>query len=76
VIHVNTDTRVIFIHGIARYESIVEAVETALGKKWRFRGTWVMVGIADDESRGMTTGLPFSPPQEERNKVGFKRPTP
>jgi hypothetical protein len=76
VIHVDTDNKIIFLHGINRHGVIVEAVEEALGKKWRNRHEWTTVGIADDLSRGMTTGLPFSPPQEERNQVGFKRPKP
>jgi hypothetical protein len=53
--------------------AIEDAVLEAIGRKrWINRGEWTVVGLADDNSRGMETALPFSPPQEDRTPVGYK----
>ena len=73
MIHVNPDSKIIFIRGPERMHRIVEAVEDVIGKAWRHRAEWVIVGLADDDSRGLATGMPFSPPEQERNPVGYKQ---
>ena len=74
MIHVIPDSKIIFVRGPERMHRIMEAVENAIGKAWRNRGEWIIVGLADDDSRGLSTGLPFSPPDQERNPVGYKTP--
>jgi hypothetical protein len=73
MIHVLVDTKIIFVRGVYKMSAIEEAVlEATERKRWVNRGEWTIVGLADDNSRGMETALPFSPPQEDRNPVGFK----
>jgi hypothetical protein len=73
MIHVLVDTKIIFVRGVYKMSAIEEAVLEAIDRKrWINRGEWTIVGLADDNSRGMETALPFSPPQEDRNPVGFK----
>jgi hypothetical protein len=73
MIHVLLDTKIIFVRGVYKMSAIEEAVLEAIDRKrWINRGEWTIVGLADDNSRGMETALPFSPPQEDRNPVGFK----
>ena len=74
MIHVIPDSKIIFVRGPERMHRIVEAVENAIDKAWRHRSEWIIVGLADDDSRGLSTGLPFSPPDQERNPVGYKKP--
>lgn len=72
MIHVSPESKIIFVRGPERMNKIVQAVQEEIGKVWRDRGEWVIVGLADDDSRGLSTGLPFSPPQEERSPMGYK----
>jgi hypothetical protein len=73
MIHVLVDTKIIFVRGVYKMSAIEEAVLEAINRKrWINRGEWTLVGLADENSRGMETALPFSPPQEDRNPVGFK----
>jgi hypothetical protein len=73
MIHVLVDTKIIFVRGVYKMSAIEEAVLEAIDRKrWINRDEWTIVGLADDNSRGMETALPFSPPQEDRNPVGFK----
>ena len=73
MIHVLVDTKIIFVRGVYKMSAIEEAVLEAINRKrWINRDEWTLVGLADENSRGMETALPFSPPQEDRNPVGFK----
>lgn len=73
MIHVLVDTKIIFVRGVHKMSAIEEAVLESIGRKrWINRDEWTVVGLADDNSRGMETALPFSPPQEDRNPVGYK----
>ena len=73
MIHVLVDTKFIFVRGVYKMSAIEEAVLEAIDRKrWINRDEWTLVGLADENSRGMETALPFSPPQEDRNPVGFK----
>jgi hypothetical protein len=73
MIHVLVDTKIIFVRGVYKMSAIEEAVLEAIDRKrWINRDEWTLVGLADENSRGMETALPFSPPQEDRNPVGFK----
>lgn len=73
MIHVLVDTKIIFVRGVYKMSAIEEAVlEATERKRWINRDEWTLVGLADENSRGMETALPFSPPQEDRNPVGFK----
>ena len=73
MIHVLVDTKIIFVRGVHKMSAIEEAVLDATDRKrWINRSDWTIVGLADDNSRGMETALPFSPPQEDRTPVGYK----
>ena len=73
MIHVLVDTKIIFVRGVYKMSAIEEAVLEAIDRKrWINRDEWTLVGLADENSRGMETAHPFSPPQEDRNPVGFK----
>lgn len=72
MIAINEHNKMVFVRGVYRFEVIVAAVEQHLEKKWRRRGEWLIVGIADDESRGLTTGLPFDPVRVDMEPIGFK----
>jgi hypothetical protein len=74
MVHVNIDQRIIFVKGPVRYRAIEEAVCVALGvKAWRNRGEWLVVGLADEESKVIITGNAFDPPIVEREPIGFKK---
>ena len=74
MIHVEVESRIIIVRGARSMAAIEKAVLDATGRsQWRFRGTWTIVGLADDVSHGITTGMPFSPPDADRPSVGFKR---
>ena len=54
--------------------AIEQAVLEATGKKrWLNRGEWNIVGLADESSHGLSTGMPYSPVDDGRPVVGFKR---
>jgi len=72
MIAVNEHNKMVFVRGVYRFAVIVEAIEQHLGKKWRNRGEWLIVGLADEESKGLTTGLPFDPSRVEMEPIGFK----
>jgi hypothetical protein len=72
MIAVNVNNKMVFVRGVYRMAVIVEAVEESLGKQWRKRDEWLIVGLADDESKGLSTGLPFDPPRVETEPIGFK----
>ena len=72
MIHVDAVNKIIFLHGINKHLAIVLAVEAETGKKWRNRHEWTTVGIADDLSKGIITGLAFDPPRVEQEPIGFK----
>ena len=51
MIAVNEHNMMVFVRGVYRFAVIVEAIEQHLGKKWRNRGEWLIVGLADEESK-------------------------
>lgn len=74
MIHVEVESRIIIVRGVRTFASIEAAVLEATGKKrWTDKMKWTIVGLADDVSHGITTGMPFSPPDADRPSVGFKR---
>ena len=74
MVHVNVESRIIFVRGPVRYRAIEEAVCEALGVKvWRNRGEWLVVGLADEESKVITTGNDFDPPHVDREPIGCRR---
>ena len=68
----NVEIKTVFYRGRYRLKALREAVLEATGwSRWHGQDEWIMCGLADDDSRGLATGMPFSPPQEERTTVGF-----
>ena len=54
--------------------AIENAVLEATGKRrWTNRNDWTIVGLADETSHGLSTGMPYSPVDDGRPPVGFKR---
>lgn len=73
MIHVLPESKIIFVRGIRSMAAIEAAVLEATGKsRWTRRGAWNIVGLADDNSQGIVTGMPFSPPDDGRHTVGYK----
>ena len=75
MIHVNVEIKAIFYRGPYRFKALRLAVLEATGwTRWHNQDEWIFCGLADDDGRGLSTGLPFSPPDQERNPVGYKTP--
>lgn len=73
MIYVDAETRIIMVHGAHTMEAIEQAVlHVTERERWTYRKRWVIVGIADERSLQLTTGMPFSPP-DDRAPVGFRR---
>lgn len=73
MIHIEEGPKLIFVRGVHTMAEIEEAFLETTGKKrfqWR---AYTIVGLADDNSKGLETALPFSPP-EERREIGFRLP--
>ena len=72
MIYIPHNTRIVVVRG-ARTMIDVEAeiLKVTGGKRVKWRD-WTIVGLADDDSKGITTGMPFSPPDAERESPGFK----
>jgi hypothetical protein len=68
------EPRLIFIRGIHTAKAILTAYIEQTGKRRLKWSEWTIVGLADDESRGLSTALPYHPPDAEREAVGFKIP--
>lgn len=74
MIRVEPESRIIIVRGVRTMAAIEAAVLQAIGKKrWTDRNAWTIVGLADDISHSIVAGMPFSPPDENRPTVGFKR---
>ena len=54
-------------------KQIEQGVIEATGKKRVIWREWTVVGLADDNSTGIQTGMPYSPPDDDRQAIGFKR---
>lgn len=72
MIHVDPENKLIFVKGVHSLAKIEQEVlaQTDL-KKWNWR-SYTIVGLADDNSLGLQTALPYQPPPDDRNEVGFK----
>jgi hypothetical protein len=74
MIQVLEESKIIFVRGVRSMAAIEQAVLEATGKKrWISRGEWNIVGLADESSHGLSTGMPYSPVDDGRPVVGFKR---
>lgn len=72
MISVRKELKLILVRGIYRVADIERAVLKATGgKRWERRGDWIIVGLADDDARGINTGLPFTPP-DTTDMIGFR----
>lgn len=72
MIHIDEETKIIFVRGVhsmARLEQ--EYFEQTGKKKWNWR-SYTIVGLADDNSRGLQTGMGFCPPFDGGDEIGFK----
>lgn len=73
-IYFAVEPRLIFIRGIHTAKAIMAAYAEQTGKKRLKWSEWTIVGLADDESRGLATALPYHPPDDDRQAIGFKIP--
>lgn len=75
MISVNVESKIVFVRGVYRWRSVREAVLEVTGRKTLPRDfdAWLIVGLADDQSSTITTGLPFSPPDDRTHVEGFRR---
>lgn len=72
---VKMGARIVFVRGIYRVEQIEAAVLEMTGLKrlprdWK---KWMVVGLADEQSRNIVSGMPFSPPDDRPIVYGFRR---
>ena len=75
MIHVDPDNRIVFFRGPYKARALRLAVLEATGwARWYKQDEWLIVGLADEDSRGLSTGMPFSPPDSERQPVGYRQP--
>jgi hypothetical protein len=75
MITVRKELKMIIVRGIYRVADIERAVLKATGgKRWDRRGDWILVGLADDDARGINTGLPFTPP-DSTDGIGYRLPS-
>lgn len=73
MIYIHVETRIVVVRGAHTMNAIEEAVlEATQRKRWHDRARWVVIGLADEHSTMLTTGMPFTPP-DDRNPVGFRR---
>jgi hypothetical protein len=72
MIQAKADIQVVFVRGAHKIKDIRAAIAKATGKKNPPYAEWLVVGLADDVSHGIHTGMPFSPP-DDRTEVGFLR---
>jgi hypothetical protein len=74
MILVRPDSKLIFVRGCYRFGPIREAVLEAIGTKRLPRDfdQWLIVGLADDDAKVITTGMPFSPPDDRMEITGFR----
>lgn len=68
------EPKLIFVRGIHTAKQILAAYVEQTGKKQLRWSEWTIVGLADEESKGLSTALPYHPPDVERESVGFKIP--
>lgn len=75
MITINVESKIVFVRGVYRWRAIREAVLEASGRKALPRDfdSWIIVGLADDQSSTITTGMPFSPPDDRVHVDGFRR---
>jgi hypothetical protein len=72
MISVRPDLKIVFLRGVHTNADIEAAVLQKTGlKRWNWR-EWTTVGLADDDSKSLQTGMPFSPPDDHREVAGFK----
>ncbi|MFO0447197.1 MAG: hypothetical protein ACK52I_00675 [Pseudomonadota bacterium] len=55
-------------------KQIEKHILEATGKKRVVWKEWTFVGLADEDSKGLSTALPYTPPDDGRESVGFKIP--
>lgn len=73
MIHVRADLKLVFVRGVHRFAEVERAVlEATKSKRWKWR-EWIVAGIADEDSKTLQTGMPFSPPDDRHEIEGFKR---
>ena len=72
MISVRPDIKIVFLRGAHRFEDIEAAVLEKTGMKRWARKEWTIVGLADEDSKMLQTGMPFSPPEDHREVAGFK----
>ncbi len=75
MITVNAGSKIVFVRGVYRWRSIREAVLEVTQRR-RLPAdfdSWIIVGLADDQSSSITTGMPFSPPDDRLHIDGFRR---
>lgn len=73
MIRVEPKLMLVMFRGIYTHEQIKEAILKATKKKTVNWKQWKFAGFGDDAPGGITTALPFSPPDVDREEVGFKR---
>lgn len=69
MIYVRPDVKLILVRGVRSMKDIEAEVLKATGRKTVRWLEWTIVGLADDDSKGITTGMPFTPPDAS---VGFE----
>ncbi len=74
MIHVDEPTKIIFVRGVYTMADVEQAFLEQTGKKrWHWRA-YTICGLADDNSRGLQTGMGFQPPMDDGPTIGFKIP--
>lgn len=75
MISINPESKIVFVRGVYRWATIRDAVLEVIERK-RLPAdfdTWLIVGLADDQSSTISTGMPFSPPDDRVVVEGFRR---
>jgi hypothetical protein len=71
MIRVDRENKLVFVLGVHSMRVIEREFKEQTGlKTWRWR-EWTIVGLADDNSRGLQSGMPYQP-IEGITEVGFK----
>ncbi len=73
MIHIRVDVKIVFVKGIHRMEEVEQAIAKATRRKRVTWSDWTIVGVSDDtHGLSIVTGMPFTPPDQEMEPVGFK----
>jgi len=73
MIRVEPKLMVVLVQGI----HTMQQIEAEIMRKTKWRSPmwrrWTIIGFGEDRLSGITTALPFSPPDVDREEVGFRR---